>query len=87
MRATALGIAGYMLPEEECAFIVHLATLGASNQQVRDDDNESTDEEEGPGGGFTRSGEPKMGYVHQKGKGDKMYVDASSTSTSTFSTS
>ena len=76
MRAAAAGMAGYMLTEEDRASIVQLATLCASPLHAGDDDDESADHEEGPRRGFTRSGEPKMGYVRQKGKGDKVYVDA-----------
>lgn len=75
MRAAAVVMVGYMLTEGDWASIVQLATLWASRQHAGNDVNESTDEQEGLGCGFIRSGEPTKRYVRQKEKGDKVYVN------------
>lgn len=76
MRASAVGILGYMLTEEERASLFRLSALCQSTLHVEADEDKSADKKEGLGRDFTRSSKPKKEYVRQKWKDDKVYVNA-----------
>lgn len=71
-------MAGYMRIEEDQANIMHMAIIADVKHEdaLSSNDDDDDNDMRGPGRGFTRSGDDKMGYVRQKGKGDIVYVEA-----------
>lgn len=74
MQAAVARIAGYMLIKKDRASVVQLATTSALTMDRTSKYENIEDVKDGLGHSFTRRGESKLGFVHQKGTTDQVYV-------------